>query len=55
MKKQYTAHLMNAEPVAGSSISDILSLAHYYVDQEDHNAARILFDRASSSCWGMIE
>ena len=55
MKKQYTAHSMNEEPKAGSGIADILSLAHSYVERKEYHTARILFDRASASCWGMIE
>lgn len=55
MKKQQATHMMNADLKAGSSIADILSLAQSYVEREEYNTARILFDRAATGCLGMIE
>ena len=55
MKKQHAAYMMNAEPKAGSSIADILTLANSYAERKEYHAARILFDRAAASCRGMIE
>lgn len=55
MNKHKAIHMMNVNPTVGSSIAEILSLAHSCVEQEEYNSARTLFDRAATGCHGMIE
>lgn len=55
MKKEQTISVGDAGQKAESNISDILDLAHSYLERGEVNAARILFDRVTTSCHGMIE
>lgn len=55
MNKNNVTPAMTPEPKAGSSIADLLFLAHAYEDMEDYNVANALYDRAATSCCGMLD
>lgn len=55
MDKKQAIPVINADLKDGSSIDDLLFLARAYEKNGDFYSAGILFDRASTGCYGMTE
>lgn len=54
MDKSKATPVMTPNPKAGSSIHDLLFLAHTYEENGEYDVAKLLYERASTSFEGMI-
>ena len=55
MDKNKATPVMTPNPKAGSSIHDLLFLAHAYEENGEYGVAKLLYERASTSFEGMLD
>ncbi len=54
MDKSKATSVMTPNPITGSSINDLLFLAHAYEENSEYDVAKLLYERASSGFDGML-